>query len=234
MKTVSKITFCCAVALALAGCSSAPSKTTGMPGTYGANGGANGGVITNGIGGSGGFDGQSFGTGGGLANLSPQDQAQLTSMQRTVYFAFNSNSLDSSATNVAQANASFLLQHPGVSVLLAGNTDPRGSQEYNFHLGQRRADAVQSYLLQQGVSAQQICTVSYGELKPAASPQADSGNWQEAYRLDRRVDITYGQSCQGMNAAVEPSAAGATGSNGSSGSGSSGSSNSSSAIDGAF
>ena len=86
--------------------------------------------------------------------------------------------------------------------MLAGNTDPRGSQEYNFHLGQRRADAVKSYMLSQGVAGSQICTVSYGELRPAATPAQFGGDWKQAYAQDRRTEIFYGKECGGTGAHV--------------------------------
>ena len=133
---------------------------------------------------------------GGLSTLSSQDHAALDQLSKKVYFAYNRYDLNAQGQQTTQANANFLLQHPGLAVLLAGHADPRGSQEYNFHLGEKRADAVKDALLQQGISANQICTVSYGELKPAASPQDFGGNWQKAYDLDRRVEFTYGQGCQ--------------------------------------
>jgi len=94
--------------------------------------------------------------------------------------------------------------------MLAGNTDPLGSQEYNFHLGAKRAKAVYDYLLQQGVPASQMCMVSYGELR--LSPEVDQaaisaakGSLQaliSAYAPDRRTEINYNQTCQGANASM--------------------------------
>lgn len=118
----------------------------------------------------------------------------------TVYFGFNQFNLDATATGIAKQNASYLLQHPDTHLMIAGNTDPRGSQDYNFHLGQRRADAVKSYLLAQGVSAGQLCTISYGELRPAATPSQFGGDLHKAYALDRRSDMMYGQTCEGQTA----------------------------------
>lgn len=115
-----------------------------------------------------------------------------------IHFGFDKYSLGTKAQKFANQNAHYLLQHPDVHVMITGNTDPRGSQEYNFHLGQRRADAVQSYLLSQGVPASQMCTVSYGELRPAATPAQFSGDWRKAYTLDRRAVIVYGKTCEGQ------------------------------------
>ncbi len=113
----------------------------------------------------------------------------------TVNFGFDKYNLDSKASGIVTQNGNYLLKHPSVHVMIAGNTDPRGSQDYNFHLGQRRADAVKNALLAQGVTKGQLCTVSYGELRPVATPAQFNGDWHKAYALDRRSDLMYGQTC---------------------------------------
>jgi len=123
--------------------------------------------------------------------------SQIAALPKTVRFGFDQFHLNIQAKAVANKNVTFLLSHPNVHVMLAGNTDLRGSQEYNFHLGQRRADAVKGYLLSHGVAASQICTVSYGELRPAATPAQFGGDWKKAYTLDRRTEIFYGKECGG-------------------------------------
>ena len=125
----------------------------------------------------------------------PAFVADTTNLPTVIQFGFNKFSLDNSAKHAIDQNISYLLKHPAAYTMLAGNTDPRGSQEYNFHLGQRRADAVKNYMLQQGVAASQLCTVSYGELKPAATPAQFSGDRHKAYAKDRRTEIIYGQHC---------------------------------------
>ncbi len=207
MKRTYQVLIAAAVIAVLAGCSS-PKYKSNMGGDANANG-ANG-TETSGVGGADQFNGQGMSSDGGMSTLSADDQAQVAALSKIVYFAFDSNKLDAAGTTVASANASFLLKHPNISVLLAGHADPRGSQEYNFHLGERRADAVKDYFMQQGVAASQICTVSYGDLKPAASPASMGGNWKKAYQLDRRVEVQYGQGCQtGAAAPVAASANGA-------------------------
>lgn len=132
----------------------------------------------------------------------------LAALPSTVYFAFDKYNLSSDAVSVLQQNAAVLLKNPQVNVMLAGNTDPIGSQEYNFHLGMKRAKAVYDYLLQQGIPASQICMVSYGELKPSSdvdqgAVSAAKGNMSAliaAYAPDRRTDISYNQTCQGAGA----------------------------------
>lgn len=124
-------------------------------------------------------------------------QQTLASMPNKVYFGFDKYNLDSDALAVLQQNAAVLLKNPQVSIMLAGNADPRGSEEYNFHLGMKRAKAVYSYFMQQGVPASQMCMVSYGELRPAATPSQMGGDSEKAYALDRRTEINYNQTCAG-------------------------------------
>lgn len=188
MKKLIYLSSIVAVSLALAGCASM--------GTHSSSANTSGsGVQSYGLGSqNGGFNGQNLNSN---YQATPQQRSAIAHMPRVVHFAFAQYGLNGQAKHIAAENAQFLLQNPDQFVMLAGNTDPRGSQEYNFHLGQRRADAVKDYLLAQGVSPSQVCTVSYGELRPAASPGQFGGNWQKAYQMDRRTEIVYGQRCEG-------------------------------------
>lgn len=105
---------------------------------------------------------------------------------RSFYFAFDRYDVDSQDLPVIRAHAQYLLQHPKKHIVIEGNTDIRGSREYNIALGQRRANAVQNILRMQGVPVSQIRTVSYGAEKPIAY-----GNTETAYSLNRRDDLRY-------------------------------------------
>ena len=189
MKLIPQTLIIASVGLALAGCgknnlfgaSSAPIIDGNQQGS---------GTQTYGVANASSFNGDSFG--GGQASAAP-----ASGLPSTIYFGFDRYSLGMLGQQVADQNAEYLLKHPAAHVLIAGNTDPRGSQEYNFHLGQRRANAVKKYLLSRGVASSQICTVSYGELKPAATPSQYGGDWHKAYRLDRRAELQYNQTCEG-------------------------------------
>jgi peptidoglycan-associated lipoprotein len=74
----------------------------------------------------------------------------------------------------------------GGSVRLEGHADERGSREYNIGLGERRAQAVRQMLLIQGVSADQIATVSFGEERPVGF-----GSSEADYAQNRRVEFKY-------------------------------------------
>ncbi|HET9679629.1 MAG TPA: peptidoglycan-associated lipoprotein Pal [Gammaproteobacteria bacterium] len=106
--------------------------------------------------------------------------------QRVIYFEFDSSDIQQQYLDVLEAHARYLVEHPNVSVRLEGHTDERGSREYNIALGDRRAQAVRRILLFQGVSNDQVSTVSYGEERPAAM-----GHTEEAWAQNRRVEIVY-------------------------------------------
>jgi len=121
------------------------------------------------------------GTGAGVAGPSG---GQL--QNRTIFFEFDSSEIRSDYTAMITAHARYLASNPTVRVRLEGNTDERGSREYNIGLGERRAQSVKRALTLQGVSETQITTVSYGEERPAVT-----GHTEEAWARNRRVDIVY-------------------------------------------
>lgn len=138
----------------------------------------------------------------GPQGLAPSEelQATLNALPNTVYFAFDKYNLTPQSISVLQQNAAVLIKNPALNVMLAGNADPRGSVEYNFHLGMHRAQAVYNYLLQQGVPAGQMCMVSFSDLKPIATPEQFGGNKEKAYAMDRNVQVGYNKSCNGWDA----------------------------------
>ncbi len=107
-------------------------------------------------------------------------------IQAVVYFAFDSSEITSQAASILNQHASLLNSNPAASVVIAGNTDERGSREYNMALGERRAAAARDYLATQGVAVNNIRIISYGEERPAAA-----GNTEEAYALNRRAELSY-------------------------------------------
>ena len=138
----------------------------------------------------------------GSESLSPEARNELGMLKNKVYFGFDRFKVSGNNKSIVDKNAAFLSKHHDIPVMLTGNTDPRGSSSYNLHLGQRRADSVKSMLIKEGVSEGQICTVSYGELRPAATVDSSSGDWIKAYELDRRVEFVYGQRCEGETVSV--------------------------------
>jgi len=101
-----------------------------------------------------------------------------------VYFAFDSYALPPSEITKIEQVAQHLKQNTGHVLVVEGHCDERGSNEYNLSLGENRAQAVRSYLVNQGVSADRIQTRSFGEEKPAVQ-----GSGEEVWRLNRRGEF---------------------------------------------
>ena len=106
--------------------------------------------------------------------------------KRSVYFDFDSSSVKDEFKPVVTAHAKYLTDNRGRRVVIQGNTDERGSREYNLALGQRRSDSVKKMMMLLGVTDSQIETVSFGEEKPRAAG-SDEASWAE----NRRSDIVY-------------------------------------------
>jgi peptidoglycan-associated lipoprotein len=142
-----------------------------------------GGVANNG----GASDGRfSTSDGGGIA-VSPLEAERARLMQQlVVYFDYDRADIRPEFNALLQAHGQYLAQNPNVQIRLEGHADERGSREYNIGLGERRAQAVRRVLMLQGASANQLTTVSYGEERPA-----QTGSDEEAWRLNRRVELVY-------------------------------------------
>lgn len=121
-------------------------------------------------------------------SLSPEQMAKqtLNSVGFVIYFDYDKSDIKSEYTSVIAAHAKYLTSNASLKVRLEGNTDERGSREYNIGLGERRAQAVRRALLLQGVAENQITTLSYGEERPAVD-----GHDEAAYAKNRRVEIAY-------------------------------------------
>lgn len=105
---------------------------------------------------------------------------------RSVYFDFDNYSVKPAFNAMLAEHGKFLAAHPGVQIKVEGNTDERGSSEYNLALGQKRAEAVLKALKVYGVQEQQMEAVSYGKEKPKAS-----GKDEASMAQNRRVDLGY-------------------------------------------
>ncbi len=114
-----------------------------------------------------------------------QDPNNILS-RRSVYFDFDSYTVKGEYRDLVLAHAAYLRDKPNAQVLLQGNTDERGSREYNLALGQRRANSVRDILLLSGARDQQVEAVSLGKEKPRALGH-DEAAWSE----NRRTDILY-------------------------------------------
>lgn len=122
------------------------------------------------------------------------EQQKLLS-QKTVLFEFNKTDVSADYLPMVQAHANYLRAHAQQTVLLTGNTDERGSREYNMGLGERRAQSVADVLMANGVLSAQLVKISYGPEVPVAC-----GHAEDAYAQNRRVDIYYCETttCQDL------------------------------------
>jgi peptidoglycan-associated lipoprotein len=105
---------------------------------------------------------------------------------QTYHFALDSYVVHHGDLASIKAQCDYLVAHPDAKVRIAGNTDERGSREYNVALGWRRAQAVANIMQRQGVAPNQIDIISYGEEKPVAFGHDEDSWWQ-----NRRDDLTY-------------------------------------------
>ncbi len=97
-----------------------------------------------------------------------------------VYFEYDSAVLTSDAQALLQKKAQWLQDNPDARVVIEGNCDERGSNEYNLALGDRRAESAKTFLVNLGISPSRLATVSYGEERPV-----DTGKTESAYAKNR-------------------------------------------------
>ena len=153
----------------------------------GAGSGQDGGL---GAGGSEGLDA----TGGSGSNLSfagdnqsdayKREHGRSSPEMRPIYFEFDQSSIRSDQIPSMEHNGSYLKSNPTRSVLVEGNTDDRGTNEYNLALGERRAVAARNYLVEFGIEESRIRTVSYGEERPLFTGQSE-----DEFAHNRRDDF---------------------------------------------
>ena len=98
-----------------------------------------------------------------------------------VQFAYDQHDLNGEAQDQVAAWANWLTAHDGLSVVVEGHADERGTREYNLALGERRAAEVRSYLLASGIDANRVRIVSYGKERPVAIESNE-----EAWAQNRR------------------------------------------------
>ena len=106
--------------------------------------------------------------------------------KRSIYYDLDKSDVKAEYKPMVEAHSKYLTSNKGAKVTVQGNTDERGSREYNIALGNRRADSVKNMMNVYGVSNSQIETVSFGEEKPRAACH-DESCWKE----NRRSDIVH-------------------------------------------
>ena len=103
-------------------------------------------------------------------------------MYEDIYFKKGSYKLGPEDKELLQRKALWLQKNPDIRAIVEGHTDEAGSKEYNLALGERRAGAVKSFLIQQGIGTARLIAVSYGNERPADASQTEA-----AREKNRRV-----------------------------------------------
>ncbi|UGA40306.1 peptidoglycan-associated lipoprotein Pal [Chromobacterium haemolyticum] len=118
--------------------------------------------------------------------MDPLNDPNSPLAKRSVYFGFDSSSVDANGKPVVETHSAYLKQNADKKVIIQGNTDARGSREYNLALGQRRAESVKKAMEVLGAKESQLEAVSFGKEKPRAT-----GNTEADFAENRRADIVY-------------------------------------------
>jgi peptidoglycan-associated lipoprotein len=127
----------------------------------------------------------------GQAATAPADQEQSAKVEaaakaevniRDINFDFDQSNIRPDAREILKANADILLKKGAAQITIEGYCDERGTAEYNMALGERRAQEAKKYLVNLGMKASQIKTISYGEERPL-----DPGHDEDAWAKNRRA-----------------------------------------------
>lgn len=158
-----KLLTALAAALLLAACSSTPDESSATTG-------------------DGTTASSSTTTGGTTSTVVPGSLAEFTqNVGDRVFFGYDSYELNTPAQATLERQATWLGANPGVTIVVEGHCDERGTREYNLALGERRAAAVANYLVALGVDPNRIQTISYGKERPAVD-----GHDETAWSQNRR------------------------------------------------
>ena len=119
------------------------------------------------------------------------DENAFAQNVKDAYFDYDKSDIRADAQSVLNANAEFLKQHQAIKFTVEGKCDDRGSEEYNLGLGDRRATAVKNFLVNAGVSADAISTISYGKSRPVSSCD-QSAKSEDCWQQNRVGHFVYG------------------------------------------
>ncbi len=113
-----------------------------------------------------------------------QEDRLLVTMSEAILFDINSAALKSQAQTTLSQMADVMVKYPDSDILIKGHTDSTGSEQYNQDLSERRAKAVQNYLIAKGVSGPRVTAIGFGKTMPVASNDTPEGR-----EKNRRVEI---------------------------------------------
>lgn len=121
--------------------------------------------------------------GGNLGSAAPgSEQDFVVNVGDRIYFDLDSYQVRPEAYPRLDAQVAWLQRYPNVTIRIEGNADERGTREYNLALGARRAESVRTYLVERGVNAGRIDTISFGKERPIAA-----GSNEESWARNRNA-----------------------------------------------
>jgi peptidoglycan-associated lipoprotein len=120
-----------------------------------------------------------------VPTTSMSSEEEFKAHVQDAFFDYDTYDIRNDAQAVLSQDASYLVGHPEIRVVIGGYCDERGSNEYNLALGQNRADAAKNALVTAGVAANRIRVVSYGKEKPFCSESTE-----ECWQQNRRAGFT--------------------------------------------
>lgn len=103
-------------------------------------------------------------------------------LKEDIHFEFDKSGLLPEAKEILRYKAEWLMAHPGVTAIIEGHCDERGTNDYNMALGNQRAESVKSFVVDLGIAPERLSTVSYGEERPI-----DPRHNEEALAKNRRA-----------------------------------------------
>jgi peptidoglycan-associated lipoprotein len=103
----------------------------------------------------------------------PKPPAEWNISQNNIYFEFDKSRLTPMAQDTLMRHAAWLRENPDATVTIEGHADERGTNEYNLALGDRRADSAKDFLVDLGIPASRLTTISYGEERPLCMDQTE-------------------------------------------------------------
>lgn len=121
------------------------------------------------------------------AELTKEEKAALEAGLQDVFFGYDQWTISSAGMESLNRDASYLKDHPGAVLKIEGHCDERGTSDYNMVLGDKRAKAARSYLIEAGVSPKQVAIVSYGKERPFCFDHDES-----CYQQNRRGHMLLG------------------------------------------
>ncbi len=118
------------------------------------------------------------------AEITKEEKAAIEAGLQDVFFGYDQWSLSDAGMEALNTDAQWLKDHPGAVMKVEGHCDERGTADYNIVLGDKRAKAARSYLIESGVVPKQVAIVSYGKARPFCADPTES-----CYQQNRRGHV---------------------------------------------